>query len=127
MARQPFDPSSKWMLEEQGASMLSSGSSSEEGNPRRETFFFEDIISECRQQERVKVLHEVLEARFGVLPPTVTAGLQQVKDQEKLVRLSRHAATCPSLQAFEDALRQELSPPPPASTRGKRRSRKAAE
>jgi hypothetical protein len=72
----------------------------------------------------VKVLLCVLEARFEAVTPTISAGLQQVKEDAKLSRLIRHAAACPSLQAFEGALQKELSAPTPASTRGKRRSRK---
>jgi hypothetical protein len=47
-----------------------------------------------------------------------------VKEVEKLARLTRQAALCPSLAAFEEQLRQELSAPAPASTRGKRRPRR---
>ena len=55
---------------------------------------------------------------------SIPAGLAQVKEEEKLTRLTTQVATCASLQAFEEALRQELPAPPPASTRGKKRSRK---
>jgi len=87
----------------------------------------QEIVSESRRAERTKAIVEFLETRFGPAPSTVTAGLEQVKDEEKLARLTQQAALCESLQAFEDALRKELSAPPPASTRGKRRSRKSAE
>jgi len=66
----------------------------------------------------------VLKERFGTVTPTVMAGLEQVKEKEKLVRLTRHVAACPSLQQFEERLREELPTPAPASTRGKRRPRK---
>jgi hypothetical protein len=75
----------------------------------------------------VKAIGAVLETRFQSVPAALTAGLEQVKDAAKLDRLTRQAVTCPSLQAFEEALRQELPAPPPPSTRGKRRSRKPAE
>jgi hypothetical protein len=91
-----------------------------------ESPLIQEIVAEAERAGRVKDTLEVLEARFGGVTPTVRAGLEQLKEDEKLVRLLRHAAICPSLQAFEDGLRPELRPPP-ASTRGKRRSRKSGE
>ncbi len=70
---------------------------------------------------------EVLETRFGPVTPTITAGLEHVKESEKLTRLTRQAVICASLQAYQDTLYKELPPPQPASTRGKRRSRKPPE
>jgi predicted transposase YdaD len=89
-----------------------------------ESPLIQEIVEESERAGRIKATVEFLEARFGAVTPTVTAGLQQVKEEEKLARLTRHAAVCPSLQAFEDALRQELPAPAPTSTRGQRRSRK---
>jgi predicted transposase YdaD len=89
-----------------------------------ESPLIQEIVEESERAGRLKATVEVLEARFGAVSPTVTAGLQQVKEEKQLARLTRHAAVCPSLQAFEDKLRQELSAPAPASTRGKRRAHK---
>jgi hypothetical protein len=72
----------------------------------------------------MKDIRVVLETRLGPPTPAITAALEQVKEAAKLAELLRYAVLCPSLQAFEDRLRQELPAPPPASTRGKRRSRK---
>ena len=83
-----------------------------------ESPLIQEIVAEAQQAGRVKTICLVLEERFGAVTPTVTAGLEQVKDDEKPARLTRHAALCPGLQAFEDSLRQELPAPPPVSTRG---------
>jgi hypothetical protein len=85
------------------------------------------IVAESARAERVKTLVRFLQARFKAMTPTITAGLEQVKGAQKLEHLTDQAATCLSLQAFEDALLKELPAPTPASTRGKRRSRKPQE
>ena len=89
-----------------------------------ESPLIQEIVAESKLEERVGAILDVLSERFGAVTPAVTAGLEQVKEKEKLVRLTRQAVACASLQAFEDFLRQELPAPPPPSTRGKRRSRK---
>ncbi len=86
-----------------------------------------EIVDESERTARVKSMLESLEERFGVVPPPITAGLEQVKEIDRLSRLNRRAAVCASLQAFEDSLLDELPKPPPASTRGKRRPKKSAE
>ena len=91
-----------------------------------ESPLIQEIVSESERAGRVKTIGCFLEARFGTVTPTVTAGLEQLKEDEPLVRLTRQAAICESLKAFEDGLRQELTAPTPTSTRGKRRSRKPA-
>jgi hypothetical protein len=88
-----------------------------------ESPLIQEIGAEFARGAYVKGTLEVLKKRFSTVPAAITAGLEQVKEEEKLVRLIGQAALCASLEAFEDALRQEL-PTPPASTRGKRRSRK---
>jgi hypothetical protein len=89
-----------------------------------ESPLIQEIVSESARVTRVKDTLDILETRFKAVTPTITAGLEQVKEEEKLLRLMRQAVVCASLQAFEEALRQELPAMPPASTRGKRRSRK---
>jgi hypothetical protein len=86
----------------------------------------QEIGAEFARKERVKSTLDFLEARFGLVSPALSAGLEQVKEHEKLVRLTRQAASCASLKAFEEALRQELPAPPPSSTRGKRKPRKSS-
>ena len=82
------------------------------------------IVSESALAGQVEMLVHILQGRFGSVGPAVTAGLAQVKEKEKIMRLSLHAATCLSLQHFEERLREELAAPAPPSTRGKRRPRK---
>jgi hypothetical protein len=89
-----------------------------------ETPLIQEIVAEARQEGRAQAILDCLTARFGAVTPTITTGLAQVKEREKLLRLTQHAVLCPSLRAFENSLRKESSAPPPASTRGKRRSRK---
>jgi hypothetical protein len=84
----------------------------------------QEIVTESKRVAQVEAVLRFLEVRFSAVTPTIAAGLQQVKDTEKLLRLIDHAALCPSLKAFEECLRQELPAPAPVSTRGKRRSRK---
>ena len=88
------------------------------------TPFFLKILADARQAGRVKTMLQILKTRFGSVPPTVAAGLEQVQEEDRLFRLIDDLATCPSLQAFKEALRQELPAPPPVSPRGKRRPRK---
>jgi len=89
-----------------------------------ESPLIQEIGAEFARGAYVKSILEFLQKRFSTVPPAIAAGLEQVKDEEKLFRLVGQAALCASLQAFEDVLHQELPAPPPPSTRGKRRSRK---
>jgi len=92
-----------------------------------ESPLIQEIVEESKHTERRKATVDVLETRFGKVMQAITAGLEQVKEDAKLVRLTRQAAICLSLQAFEESLRKELPAPAPASTRGKRRPRKSSE
>jgi hypothetical protein len=85
------------------------------------------IVEEKERGTWAKAAIEVLQERFRAVTPAISAGLEQVKETERLTRLTRQASVCASLQAFEEALLEELPKPPPASTRGKRRSRKEKE
>jgi hypothetical protein len=85
------------------------------------------IVAKSERATRVKDITRFLQARFNAMTPTITAGLEQVKGVKKLDGLIDKAATCLSLEAFEEALLGELPAPAPASTRGKRRSQKAPE
>jgi hypothetical protein len=89
-----------------------------------ESPLIQQIVSESALAGQVEVLLHILQGRFGPVGPAVTAGLAQVKEKEKIMRLSLDAATCLSLQHFEERLREELAAPAPASTRGKRRPRR---
>ena len=85
------------------------------------------IVDESKREERVQAAVGALEERFSVVPPSITAGLEQVKNLDRLAWLARKATVCAGLQAFEDILREELPKPRPASTRGKRRPKKSEE
>ncbi|MCI0462203.1 MAG: hypothetical protein L0Z62_35065 [Gemmataceae bacterium] len=89
-----------------------------------ESPLIQEIVEEAKLEERVQNIMRFLTARFGSLPPTVGPGLEQVKEADRFGHLMDHAATCASLQEFENFLRQHLPAPAPPSTRGKRRSRK---
>ncbi len=89
-----------------------------------ESPLIQSIVQESKRTGHVEFIVSMLQDRFGPPGPAIEAGLAQVKDYKKLVGLGRQAATCTSLKAFEDALREELPRQPPASTRGRRRSRK---
>ena len=92
-----------------------------------ESPWLQEISAKSERAGRVKSIIESLEERFGTVPPSITAGLEQVKEVDRISRLNRRAAVCASLQSFEVSLREELPKPPPASTRGKRRPKKSAE
>jgi hypothetical protein len=89
-----------------------------------ESPLIQEIVAESARATRVKDVVEVLEARFGAVSHAIRAGVEQVKGEESLLRLTRQAAVCADLQAFEDQLRRELPAPAQTSTRGKRRTRK---
>jgi hypothetical protein len=90
-----------------------------------ESPLIQNLVEESMRTGQVKLIVGILQDKFGAVGPAIEAGLAQVKDGAKLMRLGVHAATCPSLQAFEGALREELPRQPPASTRGRRRPRKS--
>jgi hypothetical protein len=89
-----------------------------------ESPLIQELLAEREQTTKAADIVTFLTARFGTPSDAVRAGLAQIKDMAKLDRLLNGTATCPSLQAFEELLRQELPAPPAPSTRGKRRSRK---
>ena len=86
-----------------------------------------EIADESERTGHIKATLRVLVRRFGAVTPTITAGLERVKEANRLDRLTDQAVDCASLQSFKDGLREELPKPPPASTRGKRRPKKAGE
>jgi hypothetical protein len=92
-----------------------------------ESPLIQEIVTESRLAESVDIMVHILQGKFGPVGSSIPAGLAQLKDKDKHKRLALEAATCASLQDFEKRLREELSMPAPASTRGKRRSRKSAE
>jgi hypothetical protein len=91
-----------------------------------ESPLIQEIVEESELRATVNAIVKVLTARLAAPSDSVTAGLAQVKQAEKLDRLLRQAATSSSLQAFEERLREELPAPAPRSTRGKRRPQRPA-
>lgn len=51
-----------------------------------------------------KLIAEILDARFGVIPPTITERLEQVNDSERLTQLVRQASTTNAVSDFEALL-----------------------
>jgi hypothetical protein len=92
-----------------------------------ESPWLQEIADKSRREERAQAILQFLTTRFGAVPPSITAGLEQVKEMDGLRRLTGHSAACVSLQAFEASLLEELPKPRPASTRGKRRPKKSEE
>jgi hypothetical protein len=85
--------------------------------------FIQELMAEARRTAIAQSLLAIVGARFETVPPpTIFACVEQVQDEETLLRLVSFAVVCPSLRAFETRLHRELSAS--ASTRGKRRSRK---
>jgi hypothetical protein len=84
----------------------------------------QEIVEESKRTGQVEVMLHLVQGRLGPVGPEISAGLAQVKDKKKLLRLSLHAVTCRSLQAFEEELRKELPAPAQPSTRRKRRPHK---
>jgi len=88
-----------------------------------ETPFIQGLMQESMRTGRIQATIDVLEGRFGSVTPTITAGLEMLKEMERLKRLTQQAVTCSSLQEFEAAVHQELPQPAPRSTRGKKRKK----
>ncbi len=92
-----------------------------------ETPFIQGLMAESKREGTAEAILYVLQGKFGPVGPDIAAGLAQLKEEKKLLRLALHASTCTSLQAFAEHLREELPAPAPQSTRGKRRTRKSSE
>jgi hypothetical protein len=88
-----------------------------------ESPLIQEIVEESRREGQVELVLGILQDKFGPVGATIQAGLAQIKENERLIRLGVRAGNCSSLEAFEEALREELPKPPPASTRGKRRKK----
>jgi hypothetical protein len=85
-----------------------------------ESPLIQEIVQESNRATLAKAVTWCLETRFGGVTPNITAGLEQVKEDEKFKRLTSLAIGCTSLEVFEEALRKELPPPTPPSTRRKK-------
>ncbi len=91
-----------------------------------ESPLIQEIVDESKRAGQVRVILHQLNERFGPVGPDIPAGLARLTEEKKLLRLSVHAMTCKTVQAFAEHLREELPAPAPASTRAKRRSRKSS-
>jgi predicted transposase YdaD len=92
-----------------------------------ESPLIQEIGEEFARAGHVKMILHILQERLGRAGPDIPAGLEQVKEEDRLLRLSIHAGSCTSLEDFQQRLLTELPQPAPASTRGKRRPRKSSE
>ena len=59
------------------------------------------------QEARAMVLEAVV-ARFGEAPHDIVAAVQGVEDRGTLHALLRQAITCPTLEAFREALHTQI-------------------
>jgi predicted transposase YdaD len=62
-------------------------------------------LREGQLQEARAMVLEAVRVRFGEVPDDITAAVQQQEARSRLHTLLRQAMTCPSLDAFRDALR----------------------
>ena len=83
-----------------------------------------EIVDQARREVCVRFLLEILDERFGVVTPTITAGLGRFEELDPLHRLVRRSAVCESLQAFETTLREELRSSTPSKRRAKHTARR---
>ena len=84
-----------------------------------------EVVAESKIAGQVKATLSVLNRRFGKPGANIEAGLALVKTEDAQIDLNFHAGSCVSLSAFEAELRKHLPQPRPASTRGKRKPKKA--
>jgi hypothetical protein len=71
---------------------------------RNRTMIDSPIFAEWWAQATQQTIQDVLEARFGQLPPQITVQLQAILDKGRLKELSRAAALCPNLEVFRAQL-----------------------
>ena len=76
-----------------------------------ESPWYQEIIRRGEHRERVRTLLQILEQRFGVVPPLVVAQLASL-DISTLDDLARMAITTASLEEFMQAVAQHTAPEP---------------
>lgn len=62
------------------------------------------LIQELLAQKTHQDIVDVLESRFGAVPPELTLALRTTMDETRLRELNRFAAVCPDLVAFQAQL-----------------------
>jgi hypothetical protein len=62
------------------------------------------IFDELRAQTAQRLVTNLLEARFGPVPPEIAMQLQAIIDENRLTELNRDAAFCSNLEAFRAKL-----------------------
>ena len=80
------------------------------------------VVDEAMRRGSLGGLIDVLETRFGIVPPATIALLRDVRKIDELLDLSAHAAVCDSPQSFEAAILGKSLRPTPSKRRAKRRS-----
>lgn len=83
------------------------------------------MVEEGAAGAMVRTIVTFLKSRFGPPGGGIEAGLKQIKEADLLDALAAKSATCADLAEFEAELRKHLPQPQPASTRGKRKPKKA--
>ena len=64
----------------------------------------EEGLEQGREEGLQQMLLDALDERFGELPETVSNAIQQIKDQNQLRLLHRHAIRSASLAEFQSIL-----------------------
>ena len=81
------------------------------------------VIERAERAGRIRGLTLILERRFGILTPTITAELERAEAKDRLDQLTDLAVDCDSPQSFEAAILDESLRPTPSKRQAKRRSR----
>ena len=64
-------------------------------------------LQQGQMQEARAMVLEAVTAHFGEIPHDIVATVQGVEDRERLHTLLRQAITCPTLEAFQEALHRQ--------------------
>jgi hypothetical protein len=72
-----------------------------------ESPLIQEIIARTKQED----ILQVLEGRFGTIPPDIAMRVKGILEEEKLRELVRFAARCTDLEAFRTRLDQETHTP----------------
>ena len=69
-----------------------------------ESPLLQELMDQARRETRHADILRVLEARFGLVPPDVSAHLRAITDEQKLEDLTTRAALCPDVESFRAQL-----------------------
>jgi hypothetical protein len=69
-----------------------------------ESPLIQEIVARSRQEGKQEAVLELLQARFGSVPPDIVLHLRGIMDEQKLRDINIRAALCPDLEAFRASL-----------------------